>query len=384
MAEVKVLVAGDFCPVAGFEKGIANNAVLGSNVAGSIQELTQDSDCFIVNLECPLTGRADRVDKVGPHLRATPKAAAFLADLGVNLVTLANNHIRDAGQMGVVETLQACKAAGVDTVGAGVNPSEAARIHFMTRKGRILAVINMAEQEFNCANSSRGGANPFDIISAIEAVREARKHAHHVLLILHGGLESAHYPSPVSVRTLRYLAEQGLTAIIRHHPHVVQGHEVWKGVPIFYSLGNFIFNWHTPVMDKGWYEGILVALSFDEGDRCSFTIYPFEQCKDTPGIEMMKGAQKVHFMSQYEAWCKTIEDGAALQREWRDTLEQRENTYWSSLVLPHSLLIRIARRLGLLKYFRPPRMRRAILENYLRCDAHREALLCILEREVKL
>lgn len=383
MAELKVIVAGDFCPVAGLEKSIANNGVLGSNVADSIQDLTGASDCFIVNLECPLTGCADRVDKVGPHLRATPKTAAFLADLGVNLVTLANNHIRDAGQMGVVETLKACKAAGVDTIGAGVNPKEAARIHYMTRKGRILAVINMAEQEFNCANPSRGGANPFDIISAIEAIREARKHAHHVLLILHGGLESAHYPSPVSVRTLRYLAEQGLTAIIRHHPHAVQGHEVWKGVPIFYSLGNFIFNWYTPVMDKGWYEGILVALNLNKEDRCSFTIYPFEQCKKMPGIQMMKGTQKEHFMSQYEAWCKTIENETALQREWRGALEQRENTYWSSLVLPHNLLTRIVRKLGLLKCFRPSRMHRAILEHYLRCDALREAMICISEQSQK-
>lgn len=381
MSKINLLVAGDFCPIGRFEPLVSKEEPERRRAVGEVAALAETADCFIVNLECPLTDSGTLIEKAGSRIKADPSAVRFLKDLRVDLVVMANNHILDFGEEGLTETLGVLRVAGIETVGAGLTHDEARRIHFRELKGRTLAVVNMAEREFSYARPGRCGANPFDLIAAVEAIREARKRADHVLLILHGGLESMNFPSPESVRLLRFLAEQGPTAIIRHHPHRVQGHEVWKGVPIFYSLGNFLFDWFTPVKDEGWYEGILVELAIDKEDQCSSVIHPFEQCKAEPGIKMLGGTSRDRFMGRYNEWSKTIGDDSALQKEWLGTVERRKNDYFGLLTLPHPLLMRVARRLGLLNYLRPSKSKRRILENCLRCDAHREVLLDVFERD---
>jgi poly-gamma-glutamate capsule biosynthesis protein CapA/YwtB (metallophosphatase superfamily) len=379
MDKIKIFIAGDFCPINRLAPLLTADLENHHGLVKDILKLTASSDFFIVNLECPLTNAKYPIEKCGALIKSDPNAAKFLTNIGVNLVTLANNHIMDYGDEGLADTLKASDKARVAVVGAAMSFAEATKIYYHQIKHRTLAVINMAEKEFSYAKPGSGGANPFDVIAAAESIYEARKQADHVLLIIHGGLESVHYPSPESVRILRFLADQGPTAIIRHHPHQVQGHEVWKGVPIFYSLGNFLFDWNTPINDKGWYEGIIVELTITESDDCYFEIHPFNQCSDDSVIEMLVGAYREQFMIRYHEWSAIIEDAFALQGEWNKLVETRKRDYFGLLVLPHNFLLRVVRKIGLLPFIRPTRIKRLFLENFLRCDAHREVLLNILE-----
>jgi hypothetical protein len=226
-----------------------------------------------------------------------------------------------------------------------------------------------------------GGVNPFDIISALESIREARKNARHVLFILHGGLGYMRYPSPESVRTLRYLAEQGLTAIVRHHSHSVQGYERWKGVPIYYSLGNFIFNWHGRVLEESWYEGIMVRLQIDENNNCSHAALPLEQPRTEPGVRMLQGTRKDDYLVRLAEWSAVLSDEKTLSKMWSESLRTRNASYLGLLTGSNRFTMRIVRRLGLLRILGPNRAKRLILQNLMRCDAHREALLDLLDSE---
>lgn len=377
-SEITVRVAGDFCPVGRLRALLAEDSAARRAVVASLAPAVRAADLFIVNLECPLTNASAPIEKCGSLVKGSPAAAGFLAEIGVSLVALANNHIRDYGDDGIRETQDACARCHLPTVGAAASHADAVRTHYRQFQGRTLAVINMAEKEFSGSEPGHGGAHAFDVIAAAECIRDARRHADHVLLVLHGGLENSHYPSPGSVRALRFLAEQGLSAIVRHHPHRVQGHEVWKGVPIFYSVGHFLFDWHTPVHGEDC-EGILVELSFTAEDRCSFAVHPVAQCEPDRWFALLEGDEKARFMARFGEWSDAIGDAESLQEKWRGLIQEHAEGYFGSLTLPHPLWIRIARKLGLLRFARPLRWRRRLLESYLRCEAHRELLQGILE-----
>lgn len=377
---IRIAIGGDFCPIVGVEGSIRHGVLSGAPLFEGFKNLTKDCDLVVLNLECPLTESENAIEKLGWNLKAHPESIELLNGLGVNLVTLANNHVLDFGQAGLVDTISVCSKHGIDTVGAGPTIDVAKKVHYRTIKGRDLAVINAGESEFASATNGRGGANQLDLIALLEDIGEARKVASHVVLILHGGLESSHYPSPQSIRLLRFLAEQGVTAIVRHHPHRVQGFEVWKSVPIFYSLGNFFFDWYTKVPANGWYEGILIILNICEDGGCTFEAHPFEQCQAGPSVRMLKAEEKTAFLTRLNDYSVVLHDEDLLQSEWDQTLEAREQEYFGPLTIGTDAVLRTVRRLGILRFFMPSRKRRLLLENFLRCDAHREVVLDILER----
>jgi glycosyltransferase involved in cell wall biosynthesis len=154
--QIDILVGGDFCPV-----GRINDPLKGSResmqlMASDIATIVGEPDLFIVNLECPLTGAIQPIEKSGIKLKSSPEATHLLKELGVGLVTLANNHSFDFEVEGLTDTLAACHGAGIDTVGAGMDLGEAQRIYYKDFGGQTLAVINMAEKEFGFARGNRG------------------------------------------------------------------------------------------------------------------------------------------------------------------------------------------------------------------------------------
>lgn len=375
---IRVTVGGDLCLDRTVAECVKARDRFVAECCGTAQRVFEAADLSIANLECSITTSGQAIAKAGPWLKTDPKVATVLRELGIRLVTLANNHIRDFGDAGIRETLDVCAKLGISTVGADDTLDGARRIFFCELKGRRLAVINVGESEFANATAKHGGANPLDVISVLSDIQSAKAKADHLLLIVHGGLEYAHYPSPESVRMLRFLAEQGPTAIIRHHPHCVQGYEVWKDVPIFYSVGNLLFD--PRVKDRpGWCEGILVSLIIKEDDQCSFDVHPFYQCKQGPGIEMLDDAQKGAFFARFDQLCRVIEDPVELEREWRLLLNDKRVNYLYAFGVPNHFLRRICRRLNIHRYIRPCQRTRLLWEDYVRCEAHREALLALLE-----
>lgn len=379
-ATITVTIGGDFCPVGRPQLGLLNGSYTADTIVGPVKPFFAESDIGIVNLECPLSERSEPTPKSGPHFRADPRMIRLLTHLGVTGVTLANNHIRDFGDAGVAATLSLCAANGIRTVGAGATLDEARQPVFVKTKGRVVAFINAAEKEFNDAAPHRPGANPLDLMDLLRDVRQARLKADHLILIIHGGLELTHCPSPESVKILRFLAEQNVTAIIRHHAHYVQGYEVWQGVPIFYGLGNMLFDVDPP-MAPDWYEGLLVRLHIAPGNSCRAECIPIRQCDPMPCVAPLEGEAKAQAHRNLAANSALLTDPDALALAWEEAIRPMRETYYGKLLLPARVVRSLAWRLGLAKYIRPSQRSALLWRNLLRCDTHREALVDLLSRD---
>ena len=157
---VKILIAGDYVP-----QHRVSNLIDKSQFADVFSEVlpyTQAADYSIVNLEAPVVQSlsAKPIDKSGPRLKCSTKAIESLVYAGFDMVTLANNHFYDYGDEGVEDTLQTCKAYGIDVIGGGRNLYEASITVYKEIKGVRFAFINCCEHEFSIAEATSGGANP--------------------------------------------------------------------------------------------------------------------------------------------------------------------------------------------------------------------------------
>jgi len=371
--DLLLFVSGDFCPAALPVSALPTQAEI-PTVFGDLYEIIRDSDWAITNLECPLTLSGREIEKIGPPLKAHPDTARVLKSAGFDMVTLANNHIFDYGQTGLVDTLVSLQDKGMAYVGAGRDLNEARKTFFITLKGIRLAIINVAEIEFSCANAQHGGANAMDLIDNIHQIQEAHNKVDHILLIIHGGHEYYHYPSPETMRRYRFYAESGVSAIIAHHTHCIGGCELHRGVPIFYSLGNFLFP--SPHKDRPacWYEGYAVLLRLGVGD-VTYEILPYEQCNnrrlriDTTRRNIL--LEKIHSISQ------TLNDDNATKVKWKAFVADRTDYYLTNTVGMGRFQARVLKKLGLLHCFYRRRQLNAI-QQIIRCEAHKEAAGAIL------
>jgi len=226
----------------------------------------------IVNLETPLTEKGFPILKAGKNFRCGPKYAEILKNAGVDCVTLANNHIRDYGEVGVIDTINYCNNAGLDVVGAGENIEEARKPIIIDRDNKDIAIFNYCEKEFSIATHNGSGANPFDVVNAYYDINNYKKKVDRIIIIYHGGIEYQHYPTIEMVKNFHFLIDAGADVIIAHHTHIYSGYEIYKGKLIYYGLGNlFAYSKNNKINSK-WYKGILAEIDIKLIDRISYFI----------------------------------------------------------------------------------------------------------------
>ncbi len=202
----------------------------------------RQADLAMVNLEGPLTQAttplADKQFKFKSEPEPTAKA---LKEGGIDIVTLANNHIMDYQEPGLTETLQALNQAGIQHVGAGHNVTEARRPDIIEVKGQRIAYLGYYGFDFQTAGDSTPGANYADEARISADIKAIRDQVDWVVVNYHWGQELADRPADWQVDLAHFTIDQGADLVVGHHPHVLQGAEIYKGRPIAYSLGNFIF-----------------------------------------------------------------------------------------------------------------------------------------------
>lgn len=262
---------GDFCPVGRLEQ---DQILEDPSWIGDILPILREADINIVNLECPLTTGSNPIKKSGPNLKAHPKTVKLLKDMNVDIVCLANNHIMDYGTEGLRDTIDVLEQNGIKYVGAGMTIEEARLPLYVEKKGIKLAFINVCEKEFSIAGPSSAGAAPVDLISTYYNIQEAKKNADHVILLIHGGVEHYPHPTPRQIELYRFFASLGLSAVIGHHSHCVQDWELYRGTPIMYSLGNFVFD--DVDIPNGWNRGLMLSHSIDETNKIDLNVTSFE------------------------------------------------------------------------------------------------------------
>lgn len=231
---VKILIAGDTV--------IPDNFPVDNVISEGILNMFRDADIKILNLEAPVTSSTEKLSKTGPHLKnAKANITKMLRALSINVVTLANNHVLDYGAKGLEDTLAFLKKEEVRSVGAGMDLEAASKtLYYETNQG-LIAIVNFAENEWASATENSSGANPMDVIDNSKQIEIASRKARFVLVIIHGGHEYYNLPSPRIQKQYRHYAECGASIVIGHHTHCISGYEMHNGIPIFYSLGNFLF-----------------------------------------------------------------------------------------------------------------------------------------------
>lgn len=382
---MEICILGDFCP------RHQSDVILESRFADVIDEkllsLIQKADLSIVNVECPMTFSNRRFIKSGPHLKIPPEFARFLKDCGFHLTTLANNHIYDYGHEGLKETLEACRRNGMETVGAGYTVNEAQKTYFRSTGGACLAVVNVAENESCAATNGHGGAHPLDVIENVRRIKMAANEADFVLVIVHGGNELCPYPSPQVVQRYRFFIENGAHAIVAHHPHVIQGYEIYHGAPIIYSLGNFLF----PLQKKGmlrpfadsWSKGMGVCITFPFMGEESLKLFPFHQCFVGPMVIPYSTEEEASFANYLLDLSRPIDNRETLDRIWKDHLYEQANTllwYLSFGSLPMQAVRKVLSKMGLLGLLTRNRSRKNFLRlQAMRTEAQRELLIGTLD-----
>ncbi len=206
--------------------------------------LFRRDDLTVVNLECPATEVVDPETKQFVF-RCDPAALPVARQAGVDVVNQANNHAFDQGPGGLLDSLARIRAAGLVPVGAGANQRAALRPALFELGGWRVAVLGFDEvldPVYEVAGPDRPGtAAGHDFSLMIGAVRRASKRADVVVVMIHWGVELDTQPRPYQVQEGHALSDAGADVIFGGHSHRLQPLSMYRGRPIFWSLGNFVW-----------------------------------------------------------------------------------------------------------------------------------------------
>ena len=257
---VRMVFVGDVMLDGGPGHVISN----GGDPFAEVASLLQDADLAVANLECAIAEKGKAVEK-GYNFLALPNCLPVLKR-HFSAVSVANNHSGDYGKDGFLSHLEALEGAKLPYFGGGRNEKDARRPLLLTRNGRRIALL--AYNDFPPRSFAAGPNTPgiawlveADMLADIKAAR-AEQHADLVIPYLHWGREETPSPAEEQRQLARKLIDAGADAVIGSHPHVTQTVETYRGRPIIYSLGNFVFDYFPkdPPVWIGW----IVQLTFGE------------------------------------------------------------------------------------------------------------------------
>ncbi len=373
---MRVVIAGDLVPINSNEDIFKRNDLKG--YFSDFQSMLDESDLFLVNLECPLTCSANKAFKSGSSIKANPETILGIKTLNINLLSLANNHLGDFGYDGVTDTLRTLGAYDLNFVGGGKNIGQARKPYIYKAKGKTVGVLSYSDFEFGIANDDNPGANPFDTINAFEDITQLKQHVDYIIVLLHDGKEYYSYPSPQLQKIGRYLVDLGSNMVVCQHSHVIGAAEKYKTGTIVYGQGNFLFDYRGN-RSKEWSQGIFICIDLSNNNKVDFV--PFKQ--NYPGIVSLTKKEKQAFDDKFNALAFKVNDNDFIKNSWGNLIEKQSATYLSN-AFGHSLIIaKLLKRTGLYKYVISKKMAIVVL-NFLRSRVHRESFISVLENKLKI
>ena len=272
---------------------IGGDVMLGRTVGGEIERGSdplegirsrfEPATARIVNLECVLSDQGAATAGKRYCFRAPLDAMRALTSARINAVSLANNHARDFGQDGLLDTIARLRASGI--VALGASETAYAPHSFTTRSGATAAVI--ALDDVDEATNETLIASARDRERVAVAIAQARSEASFVLVFMHWGEENSLQVNERQRELARWLIDQGASAVVGSHPHCVQPFDSYHGRPIFYSLGNLVFD-GAPSLPN-WNRGELLEVSLG-AERPSFRRVPVQL--DRRGFPQLRAQER--------------------------------------------------------------------------------------------
>lgn len=259
---MKIFFSGDFC---------SKPSTSRIRVSDELKALIQSCDLKVVNFEVPLKPEIDLPHQKTERFYQSDDAPDFLKELGFNLFQIANNHAFDWGEAGFQKTKE---ALGDASFGAGTY-EDAYRVKVVEVSGLRIGFMALSFSAYtgvfdDITNHEGLGCAYIDDLRVNHDIIEAKKTVDYLFILPHDGIEYIDVPLPETMARYRDFIDYGADGVIGTHPHCPQGWETYKGKPIFYSLGNFLFNSkegydYRATNRPHWYEGLCVKMTIEDG-----------------------------------------------------------------------------------------------------------------------
>ena len=206
--------------------------------------LFRGDDLTIINHECPSTEIVAPLDKRFVF-RCDPDALDEARRAGVDVASLANNHGFGQGPQALLDSIRNLERADIVPIGAGASQEEADAPAYIDVKGwtiGLVAIGEVVDQDSQVAIGDEIGTSVgHDFPRALEAIREAEANADLVIVVIHWGIEQDTQPRSYQVDEAHRMIDAGADVILGHHAHRLQPMDTYRGKPIFYGLGNFVW-----------------------------------------------------------------------------------------------------------------------------------------------
>lgn len=232
------------------------------------------ADIMMINNEFPYSSRGTPTEGKQFTFRAKPEYASILQEMGVDIVSLANNHAYDYGEEAFLDTLDTLSEMEMPYVGAGRNLEEAAKPVYFIAGDMKIAIVSATQIERLDNPDTKGATDEtpgvfrcLDPAKLLEVVQEAKENSDFVIVYIHWGTENTAEIDWLQKDQAPKIADAGADLIIGDHPHCLQPIEYVNGIPVVYSLGNFWFN--SKEVDT-----CLMKAVIDENGLCSLQFVP--------------------------------------------------------------------------------------------------------------
>jgi hypothetical protein len=355
-----IVVAGDWGPVGDYGDFPPGGA---EAMYGNVLPVIRASDLAIVNVEGPLSEQGKPIAKEGPALRRRPEAVAALECAPFQVACLANNHIMDYGPAALRDTQKLLRTHGIRSVGAGLSRSEALAPLVVPIGDARIGIVNFCEGEDATAATRGAGVFGWEIGTVTDAVRNLRPAADVLVVIAHAGREYVPAPPPYLQKAFRRIARAGADIVVGHHPHVPQGIEIFDGVPLVYSLGNFIFFREDKVVYR--LLGYLLTLEIAGRRLAGFNLAPY--VAETTGLRLLDGRERAWFLERLRHASSMLEEEKETREVWNAFIDSFGRRFWT-------------RNLGGLAWpltdmLKKPLKATAVLQNRFVTPAHRRFMI---------
>lgn len=228
---------------------VVQNSVLENCIDESLLTQMREADVCMINNEFTYTEETKPISNKTFTFKAKPENVNILKEMGVDVVSLGNNHVYDYGEKGLYDTIATLEGAGIPYVGGGKNIEDASKILYYQNDEMKIALISATQIERypnpntkEATETTPGTFRCYESEKLLEKIEEADANSDFVIVYLHWGTESTDQPDWRQTSQASECALAGADVIIGAHPHVIQGIGYEGDVPVFYSLGNFWFS----------------------------------------------------------------------------------------------------------------------------------------------
>lgn len=243
----------DSYAIAAYQRELSGGYIIAENAFDSnMLGLMRGADIFMLNNEFPYTLRGEPTPEKQFTFRAFPADVSFLNDIGTDIVSLANNHAYDYGEVSLIDSMDTLKNAGIAYAGAGHDLEEASSpVYYVNDNVRIAIIASTQIERMPNPDTKGATADTPGVFRSMEldeltaAIKEAKEVSDFVIVFTHWGTEGATEPDWSQNEQAPLIAEAGADLIIGAHPHVLQKIDYEGETPVFYSLGNYLFNSKT-------------------------------------------------------------------------------------------------------------------------------------------